>query len=91
MSLIRKHPKRSVTILRSDVTQVQGTCMYFDGKFYAKPLTHKQIKYIKANFKDAYFDPDRSHPRGSKYQKRKRHSAFLKEWNFWIIVDNVDT
>ena len=26
MSLIRKHPECSVTILRSDVTQVQGTC-----------------------------------------------------------------
>lgn len=25
----------------------------------------------------------RKHPECSKYQKRKRHLAFLKEWNSW--------
>jgi hypothetical protein len=82
MSLIRKHPECSISLVRS-TTRIQGTCIYFNGEFHAKPLTHKQIKYIKANFKDAYFAPDRSRPKNSKYQKRKRKLAFLRKWNSW--------
>lgn len=90
VSLIRKYPECSISLLRSVPSRMQDTCMYFNGRFYFKPLTRNQVKYIKANFKNAYFEPDMSYPKLSKYQKRKQRLAFLKKWNSWTYQDQCN-